>query len=323
MLYVDTGRAPGHEGRALSSDYPIPHPNLICIRTMLSCRFLSKVKLKPPTQWPYCQGWWLAKMEPRYRLVSASMSSGPYYLGSSRSWGGGISSWRDQFLFLMANLAWELLLSPKTSVSSLLTHMPGQPEASLCPPPSYEWVPISFSKSRCHSGVPATTSNWKTNSSIREHCAQQVSQAPGNANWSFKRWKDSWRILWCFGECLWADRPVTSSFQIVTIQSHLLQRTDFSHLTIGGSCPCSFSPKSWREFGIMIPRQMHGFLAIPPIPWCLWTDKQAQTGGKGTLLMVTLELESWHIEPRECIPPLKVPTGVRGEKNQIVRQEVV
>lgn len=84
---MDTERAPGHEGRALSSDYPIPHPNLIWVRTMLSCRFLSKVKLKPPTRWPYCQGCWLAKMEPRYRLVSTSMTSGPYYLGSSRSGG--------------------------------------------------------------------------------------------------------------------------------------------------------------------------------------------------------------------------------------------
>ena len=74
----------------------------------------------------------------------------------------------------------------------------------------------------------------------------------------------------------------------------------------------------------MIPRQMHGFLNTAPNPWCLWTDKQAQTGGKGMLLVATLELENSLAHRAQGMHPTPpIPHRRQREKKQIVGQEVV
>lgn len=245
-------------------------------------------------------------MEPQYSLFSASMPSRPYYLGPSRN-GEKNLILKGPVSVSHGKPSMGIPFVPKTS----LTAHPHALAAwcSLCPSPFHKWVAIFFLKSRCHSVVPDTTSNQKANSAIIEHCAQQVSQDPGNANWSFKkmrRFLEDFVVFWRVP--LGRSHTVTSSFQILTIHSHLLQRTDFSHLTIHGSCPCSFSPKSWKEFGIMIPRQTFPFPGaceltgrhrqeVRELHWRLhWSWKQFGTSSPGN---------AFH--PSH-------PTGIRGRK---------
>lgn len=205
MLYVGTEGDIWAWGKSSISWLPCPPPptpTWSVTQPLRSYKFHRQNETKATLPYGKVDAWHKGNLDTVD--VGASIPRRQYILGPSSGGGGRVESplKETSFFFSWLNLAWGLFVS-KTSLTSLLTHVFPVP---ICL--SQMSSHLFFSKSKHHSGVPSTTRNWNTNSAFTEHCAQQVSWLLQMQTGVFKRWKDSWRILWYFGECLWADHTL-------------------------------------------------------------------------------------------------------------------
>lgn len=235
MLCVNTSRSALAYGKHSILWWPDPPlPSWPVTQTPWVVNSSSKVR-----HFGICQGWWLT-----HRSLSTVYLVSPYPADHIFQAPRGGRDLILKLIFLLANLAQDLLLSPKIPVLTACPHA-WAAWCSLHPSSFQKWVPISFSTVDTTPVFLPPPLTEKTNCLYRTLCTQ-VSLAPGNANWNCKKMKTFLENFWCFGECFWADHTLTSS-SIVTIQSCLPQGIDFSHLTLEVA---HFSPNLKVDLGL-------------------------------------------------------------------------
>lgn len=159
----------------------------------------SKVKLSPPTLWHCCQGRWLSQREPRYCLFNASLYTQQTVLPRPQQ--------EEENLTLK-----EPVSRSHGKPSRRNPFVPKDPPCPNCSPTHLTLpMPISLSQTSSHLFLKEGTPLWCSSHHQElenKLCLYRKNTMLSRSAWQTgvpKWWKDSWRVLRCFGECLWAD----------------------------------------------------------------------------------------------------------------------
>lgn len=187
----------------------------------------------------------------------------------------------------MANLAWELFMFPKTSLPSLRTHVDSlrlSVPICLSQMQTNEFPSLSQKEDTILVLPPPATEKQTLplQNTVLSRSAWLLEMQTG----VLKRWKGSWRSVLGFWRVpLGRSHTVTSSFQIVTFQSCLLQTTDFSHLTSMVAALAQFPPNLKVSLGFDTKANAqfseHWPHSVVPVNWQTGTGRRWAASADG------------------------------------------